>query len=67
MDWPPLVPVTVATNAAAPPTRTVAVPGETETVTTGVVVTEMVAMAVFEGSATLVATTWKVPVLPGAV
>ena len=39
MDWPPVVPVTVAVKAAVAPTRTVAVPGEMETVTTGVLVT----------------------------
>jgi len=61
-----VVPVTVASKEAVPPTRIVAVPGETETATTGVVVTEIVAVALFDGSATLVARTWNVPVVPGA-
>ena len=66
VDWPAVVPVTVAVKAAVPPTRRVAVPGDTETATTGVAVTEMVAVAVFDGSATLVARTWNVPVVLGA-
>ena len=67
VDWPAVVPVTVAVNVAVPPTRTVAVPGDRDTATTGVLVTEMVAVALFDGSATLVATTWNVPTLPGAL
>jgi len=66
VDWPVVVPVTVALKASVPPTRVVAVPGEIETVTEGVAVTKTVAVAPFEGSATLVATTWKVPFVPGA-
>ena len=66
MDCPVVVPVTVAVKAAVPPTRIVAAPGEIETATTGVAVTETLAVAVFEGSATVVATTWNVPVVAGA-
>ena len=66
VDWPLVVPLTVALNCRVPPVVVEALAGEMETVTTGVAVTATVATSWAEGSATLVATTWKVPVLAGA-
>ena len=65
VDWPAVVPVTVAVKAMVPPTTVLAGSGEIETVMTGVAVTVTVAVALFEGSATLFATTWNVPWLRG--
>ena len=65
VDWPPVVPVTVALKTTVPPAFVVAVAGAMETAMLGITVT--VALACFELSATLVATTWKVPGVPGAV
>ncbi len=67
VDWPEVVPVTVAVKATVPPTRMVTGSGEMETVTTGFAVTTTVPVAFLVGSATLVATTWKVPLTLGAV
>ena len=51
-------PVTIAVKVVIPPAMTDVVSGEIETATTGEAVTSTVAAAFFEGSATLVATTW---------
>ncbi len=67
MDCPAERPVTVTVKLTVPPTRVVAGSGDTETVTTGVAATWTTAVAFRVGSATLVATTWKVPVAAGAV
>jgi hypothetical protein len=59
--------VTVTEKLTLPPTRAVAGSGDTETVITGVAVTWTTATAFLVESATLVAITWKVPVVVGAV
>ena len=61
------MPVTVAEKLVLVPATTDVVSGEIETATEGAAVTSTVATAVFEGSAMLVATTWAVPGLAGAV
>ena len=66
-DCPLTVPVTVAVKDMVPPGLTEALAGDTETLITGGAVTVTVATADRVGSATLVATTWKVPAVPGAV
>ncbi len=66
-DCPEASPVTVAVKLTVPPTLMVAGFGDTETVTTGVAFTCTTAAAFRVGSATLVATTWKVPLDAGAV
>jgi hypothetical protein len=65
VESPGLVPVTEAVNDAEAPTMTFALFGLTETATEDWTVT--VAWARFEESALLVATTWKVPLVWGAV
>src|SRR5678816_107629 len=65
VDSPETVPLTVAAKLTEPRVWVLAVPGVTVTEIGGVTVT--VASALREGSAALVATTWKVPVVPGAV
>ena len=67
VDWPPLVPETVAEKLMVPPVVTLALAGVTLTEIWAAAVTVTVAVAVFDGSATLVATTWNVPAEPGAV
>src|SRR6201989_767925 len=68
VDWPGLVPVTVAENERAPLTVVDAEAGETVTeMFAGGAETVTVACPDFDGSATLVATMWKVPVFAGAV
>ena len=62
-----LDPVTVVVNCCVPLVRMEAEVGEMVMTTTGVVVTVTVADADLVVSATLVAFTVKVPVLPGAV
>ncbi len=59
--------MTVALNAVTPPARTEAVPGEIDTAIAGAAVTSTVAFALFDASATLVATTWAMPAPAGAV
>jgi hypothetical protein len=59
--------VTDAEKLIVPPVVAEAEAGATDTVTFGAAVTVTVARPLFEASATLVATTWKVPGLPGAV
>ena len=65
MDSPDEVPLTVAAKLSVPPISVLAVAGVTLTEIGGVTVT--VASAVREESAALVAMTWKVPAVPGAV
>ncbi len=65
VDWPEVVPVTVAVKVSVPRISVEAVRGETVTAMFGLTVT--VAVSFLVGSATLVATTWKVPAVPGAV
>ena len=60
-------PVTVALKVVTPPAMTDVVTGEIETATAGEAVTSTVATPFLEGSATLVAITWAVPALAGAV
>ena len=67
VDCPLEVPLTVAVKATAPSVTVATVAGATDTEMLGVWVTVTVAWALFEGSAALVATTWKVPGAPGAV
>ena len=55
----------MAVKATVPPVVVEAVGGLIETAMGGITVT--VAVALLEVSATLVATTWKVPAVPGAV
>ncbi len=59
--------MTTAVHGTVPPAVTLVVFGETETATTGVAVTATVAMPCADAEATLVATTWNVPVVLGAV
>jgi hypothetical protein len=59
--------VTVAANCTVPPGTIEVVWGETETAIAGAETTLTVAVSFFEVSATLVATTWYVPVMAGAV
>jgi len=66
VDWPAVVPVTVALNVSEPPVVVDALDGTMLTATTGAAPTTTVAVSDREGSATLVATTWKVPVAAGA-
>ena len=61
-----MVPVTVAVKVSAPPVVVEALDGTMLTAMTGAAPTTTVAVSVCEGSATLVATTWKVPVALGA-
>jgi hypothetical protein len=56
----------MAVKETVPPTGPSPDSGDTETVTTGAAETWTVAVAFRVGSATLVATTWKVPVPDGA-
>src|SRR6267143_4024145 len=70
VDCPLPIPVTVAVNVTVPPGCADATLGETETaigngIGNGSTVT--VAASFFEGFATLVATTWYVPAVAGAV
>jgi len=65
VDWPLVVPLTVALNAIVPPVVVEAFFGNKFTVMTGITVT--VAVSLLDVSATLVATTWKVPVFAGAL
>ena len=58
MDWPPVVPVTVAVKVTVPPVVVEAVAGAIVTEIAAGWVTVTVAVALLEGSATLVATTW---------
>ena len=60
------MPVTVTVNATAPPGVVETTCGATVTAMIGAV-TVIVAVSFFEVSATLVATTWYVPGVPGAV
>jgi hypothetical protein len=60
-----VVPVTVAVNRAVVPAPMLADVGVTLTAIGGITVT--VALADFEVSATLVATTWNVPAAAGAL
>jgi hypothetical protein len=62
-----LVPVTVAEKVAVPPGLTDTLAGDTDTVMAGGAVTVTTALPEREESATLVASTWKVPALLGAV
>ena len=57
VDWPEVVPVTVALKVTVPPVRMEAVAGATLTAMTGAAVTVTVAVAVPDGVATLVAVT----------
>jgi hypothetical protein len=59
-------PLTEAVKVWAVPGAMVATPGEIDTAADGAA-TATVATSDFVGSATLVATTWKVPAVPGAV
>src|SRR5262249_10599360 len=65
--WPAPAPVTEAVKLRFPPACVEAEPGEMETTMFGAAVMVTAAVALFEASATLVATTWKVPAPPGAV
>jgi len=67
VDWPPVVPLTVAVKATVPPVVVEALAGATVTEIWTAWVTVTVAVALLEGSATLVATTWYVPAELGAV
>src|SRR5215813_5949975 len=70
VDWPETVPETVALKVTLPPGVVLATVGEMATEITGGgggAVTVTVAVALLDGSATLVATTWNVPAVPGAV
>ena len=66
VDWPLTVPVTVAVKETVPRACTDVLAGDTETLITGAL-TVTVALPAREGSAMLLATTWKVPAIPGAV
>jgi len=66
VDCPTAVPLTAAVKLTTPFGTVDAALGEMMTEITGVA-TVTVAVAVFEGSATLVATTWYVPSMAGAV
>ena len=66
VDWPEVVPVTVALKVTVPPVRMEAVAGVTPTAMTGAAVTMTVAVAVPDGVATLVAVTTYVPGVAGA-
>jgi hypothetical protein len=57
VDWPAVVPVTVALKVTVPPVRREAVEGVTLTAMTGAAVTVTVAVAVPGGVATLLAVT----------
>jgi hypothetical protein len=67
LDWPEPSPVTEAEKLTIPPVCVEADPGAMETVMFGAGVTVTAAVALLDGSATLVATTWNVPAVPGAV
>jgi hypothetical protein len=67
VDWPAVVPETVAAKVRVPPVVVVAVAGETLTVTTGTgAVTVTVAVPILVGAATLVAVITYVPAVAGA-
>ena len=66
VDWPVVVPETVAVKLSDPPVRVEALDGTMATATTGASSTTTVAVSNAEGTATLVAMTWKVPVCGGA-
>ena len=59
--------MTAAVKVSEPPVVVEALVGTMLTATTGAEPTTTVAESLREGSATLVATTWKVPVALGAV
>src|SRR5882672_6073990 len=67
VDWPAVVPATTAVNERVPPGVVSVACGETATDTPPPAATVTVAVSVLEGSAMLAATTWKVPVIAGAV
>jgi hypothetical protein len=67
VDWPELVPVTVAVKLTVPPVVVEALGGAMLTEIAAGWVTVTVAVALLVVSATLVATTWKVPADAGAV
>ena len=67
VDWPAVVPVTVARKVTVPPVRMEAVAGVTLTAMTGAAVTVTVADPLLVASAALVATTWQVAPAFGAV
>src|SRR5262249_29078975 len=67
VDWPPPVPVTEAVKFTMPPVEVEAEPGAMETVMFGAALTLTVAVALFEGSARLVAAVGVVAGGSGAV
>jgi hypothetical protein len=66
VDWPAVVPLTVAVKLAVPPGESETLGGATLTEMAGAE-TETVAVADLLESAALVARTWKVPPADGAV
>src|SRR5512138_1149211 len=66
VDWPGSVPVTTAVNAIVPPGDVCATAGEMATAIAGRV-TVTVALPDLVGSAALVAMTWNVPAIKGAL